>query len=479
MNKAKHSKKHYFILSTKWLFWFTTGVSLGLFFFLSFIFIIFQKKYGNTIYPGVTINNINFGGQTKENVHAYFDNKNQSIEKSLITFTIGADTATISAQNLQLGYNSKLLEQQAYDIGRSTSIFSNVVLIFQAYLNTINLPVSYTYNQDAVLTLLEPNVKKYTIIPTDALFAFQTSNNQQFGKVTSFRPSSDGQEVDTKTAINKLISLIPQILNQNKTQNIIIVVPLKIVKPKISTNDANKFGIKELIGSGTSLFHHSIPGRIYNINLGSGKLNGVLIKPDEIFSFDNTIGDISEETGYKKAYTIQNGRTVLGDGGGVCQISTTLFRAVLNAGLPILERHAHAYRVSYYEAEDPPGFDATVFAPYVDFKFKNDTGNYILVQTIIDPVAQRLSFFLYGTYDGRIVNISKPTVSKLIPPPPDEYQDDPTLPKGTIQQVDFAAYGAHASFTREVTRDGKVLLADNFLSDYQPWQAIFLRGTKE
>jgi vancomycin resistance protein YoaR len=251
------------------------------------------------------------------------------------------------------------------------------------------------------------------------------------------------------------------------------------LKPKISTDKVNNLGIRELIGTGTSLFQHSIPGRIYNVTLASSRLNGILVAPGEVFSFNNALGDVSAFTGYKQAYVIQNGRTVLGDGGGVCQVSTTLFRSVLNAGLPVIERTAHAYRVGYYEEDSSPGLDATVFSPSPDLKFKNDTKNYILIQTVVDPDTLRLTFYLYGTKDGRQVTISTPAVSNQTPPPPDLYQDDPTLPVGEIKQVDFSAWGANVYFTRQVVKNGKTIISETFNSNYRPWQAIYLRGTKQ
>jgi vancomycin resistance protein YoaR len=268
------------------------------------------------------------------------------------------------------------------------------------------------------------------------------------------------------------------VLNYTTQKIVIIPIPVKTIQPTLTTDKVNKMGIKELIGTGTSLFQHSIESRIYNVNLAASRVNGVLVKPGDTFSFDQAVGDVSSLTGYKQAYVIENGKTVLGDGGGVCQVSTTLFRAALNAGLPIVERHAHAYRVGYYEEDSPPGIDATVYVPTVDLKFRNDTGHYILIQSIVDLNTLRLTFMIYGTSDGRISNVSTPVVTNIRPAPPDKYEDDPTLPAGTIKQVDFAASGADATFTRTVTKDGKVLYNDVFTSHYQPWQAVYLRGTK-
>jgi len=166
----------------------------------------------------------------------------------------------------------------------------------------------------------------------------------------------------------------------------------------------------------------------------------------------------------------------LGDGGGVCQVSTTLFRALLDAGLPITERQAHAYRVGYYEQDSPPGIDATVYSPSPDLKFRNDTGNSILIVARANPKNYSLVFELYGTSDGRVATISKPVVTNVVPAPEDLYQDDPTLPTGTVKQIDFKAAGAKVTFKYKVTRNGETLSDRTFTSNYRPWQAIYLRG---
>ena len=182
-------------------------------------------------------------------------------------------------------------------------------------------------------------------------------------------------------------------------------------------------------------------------------------------------------TGYKQAYIIQDGKTVLGDGGGVCQVSTTLFRAVLNSGLSIVERAAHSYRVGYYEQNSGPGLDATVYSPTTDFKFKNDTPANILIQTIYEPKIYKLTVEVYGTSDSRVASTTKPVVTSSTPPPEDLYMDDPTLPVGTVKQVDYKSWGAKVIFDYTVTRNGETLYQKKFVSNYKPWQAKFLRGT--
>lgn len=302
----------------------------------------------------------------------------------------------------------------------------------------------------------------------EGLFEF----NPNTKRVTAFKPSAEGQKLNIDQTYDLIISSLASPDHVWEPINL----PVEIIKPKIQTSDVNSLGIKELLGRGISNFAGSIPNRIYNIGLTAAKINGILVPPGQNFSFNQTVGDITAATGFKQAYVIKEGRTVLDDGGGVCQDSTTLFRAVLNAGLPVIKRTAHAYRVGYYEQGFPPGLDATVFYPSVDFQFKNDTPAHILIQAY--PAGTTLYVDLYGTPDGRTTTLTKPIVTNQTPPPPDLRQDDPTLPKGTVKQVDWSAWGATVSFTRTVTRNGQIIESEVWKSNYKPWQAVYLVGTQ-
>lgn len=300
----------------------------------------------------------------------------------------------------------------------------------------------------------------------EALFNF----DPQTRRVTAFKPAQNGAHLDQDQTGQLIILALQNIRPRH------LSLPVTVTTPKISTSEVNSMGIKELLGRGISNFAGSITNRIYNVNLTASKLNGVLVPPNQIFSFNQTVGDITAATGFKQAYVIKEGRTVLDDGGGVCQDSTTLFRAVLNAGLPVIKRTAHAYRVGYYEQGFPPGLDATVFYPSVDFQFKNDTPSYILIQVYTQGLT--LYVDLYGSSDGRVATISKSIVTDQTPPPPELRQDDPTLPKGTIKQVDFSAWGAKVSFNRTVVRNGEIIISETWRSNYKPWQAVYLVGTQ-
>lgn len=306
--------------------------------------------------------------------------------------------------------------------------------------------------------------------PKNALFQYEA------GRVKLFKPSQDGFELDTNNLKKQIKQTVMEIVSGQTTGNVIINVVGQTTKPQISTLDSNDYGIKELVGQGESWFAHSITNRVHNIALAASRLNGILIAPGEVFSFNKYLGGVSASTGYKASYVIKNGKTILGDGGGVCQVSTTLFRAILNAGLPIVERHPHSYRVSYYEQKSEVGLDATVYAPYVDFKFKNDLKSYLLIQTEVDKKNMHLVFKLYGTKDGRQVKLSRVRIWDQSPPPPPIYQEDPSLPAGTTKQIEWAAWGAKTAFDWTVTKDGQILFQKTFYSAYRPWRAVYLRN---
>ncbi len=305
--------------------------------------------------------------------------------------------------------------------------------------------------------------------PQDARFAFED------GRVEEFAPGKDGVDVNTQSTITNIQTKIEQLINgEAKAEAVEIVV--NRTPPKVTTDKVNELGIKERIGRGESYYAHSIPNRIYNVALASDRINSALIGPGEEVSFNGLVGEVSGATGYRPAYIISGGRTILGDGGGLCQVSTTMFRAAMSAGLPILERWGHAYRVSYYELNSKPGVDATVIAPSKDFRFKNDTPGHILIQTINDPKKLYLVIEIYGTSDGRVATISDPKVWGVSPPPPSIYQDDPSIPAGQLRQVDWSAWGAKASFEYKVVRDGETIQDKTFTTSYRPWANVYLRG---
>lgn len=432
--------------------------------------ILFEKTYQGRVYPHISVGNVDVSGQTPKAIENYWLEKNAPFAATQFELHYDGKVATISGMDLGIGYDATLSATQAYLVGRSKQWLTNLYLkLFQM---PVNISPYFRWNSGVVDSALSAIAVEENIPVTEALFQFQN------GRVTSFRPSANGRRLNIAEANARLTEAF-YTAQRTGTRRFTILMPIDTVRPTVTTDKANTYGIKEQIGTGYSEFAGSTTGRIHNVALAASRINGVLIKPGETFSFNDAVGDITAATGYQSAYIIKDGHTVLGDGGGVCQVSTTLFRAALDAGLPIVERYAHDYRVHYYEEGGfKPGLDATVYGPTYDLKFKNDTANSILIQAQTDTSNLSLTFNLFGTGDGRKSSISNQKLWDSTPPPPDLYQDDPTLPRGTTKQVDFSAWGAKASFDYLVTRAGTVLQQKTFLSDYRPWQAVYLKGVQ-
>lgn len=245
----------------------------------------------------------------------------------------------------------------------------------------------------------------------------------------------------------------------------------------------DSLGIKELVRAETTYFYGSSAERVQNITAAAARFHGLLVAPGETFSMAKGLGDISLDNGFAEALIIYGGRTIKGVGGGVCQVSTTLYRVAFFAGYPIVERHPHAYRVSYYEKTagnhiDPlmAGMDATVYVPVVDFRFTNDTPNWLLMETYVNPEKSSITWKFYSTKDGREVkaDFSGPTNTVAAPEP--LYKENPDLKKGEINQVDWQADGADVTVKRTVIKNGQPYLNDDFVTHYEPWQSVFEYG---
>ncbi len=342
----------------------------------------------------------------------------------------------------------------------------------------LNLGVSL--NHAALVAYLQPVVRDIEQPARDARFHF----DDKTGALTPTVPSQYGQSLDAEAAAKQIeqqllasAARLPGSASPLDTLSArTIGLPVNLTKPTIAMEDAAKFGIKELAAQGVSNFRGSAPGRIQNIRTTTAAMDGIVIPPGAVFSFDQYLPEVVEANGYDDAYIIFADRTVLGPGGGVCQVSTTLFRAAFFGGYPIVERWAHAYRVGFYEP--PTGLDATVFAPSVDLKFKNDTDNYLLIQPKIDLRTTTLTFNFYGTKPNRTVQMDDPIVENIVPHGPAIYTDDPTIKKGVVQQVDFAHDGEDVTIWRNISINGQVVKREKFFSRYQPWVARYAVGTK-
>jgi vancomycin resistance protein YoaR len=316
--------------------------------------------------------------------------------------------------------------------------------------------------------LVEPLRKAVEQKAQNARFKF----NPISGQLTPIVPSRDARTLNVEATLDAIVAAAQS--DNRAVTAVVDVTPAPI--PDTAT--AQELGIVQLITQATTFFKGSSPARLTNVRVAAARFNGLVIPPGGVFSFNEHLGEVTEKEGFQEGLIILGNRTVKGIGGGVCQVSTTAYQAALRAGFPIIERYPHGYRVSYYERGMGPGFDASVFSPYADLKFVNNSPGHLLIETVYDPTRMALTFKFYGTDDGRQVIISPPTITDVVPHGPDIYEPDPDneVPAGKVKQVEYAVNGATVSFTRQVIRNGEVLINERVVSKYVPWQAVYRYG---
>lgn len=283
-------------------------------------------------------------------------------------------------------------------------------------------------------------------------------------RVTEFQLAREGKKLD----ITKNTDKIKKYILANVKE---IELEVLLEKPTVLVRDINDLGISELVGRGESDFRGSPKNRVTNIEIGSKILNGLLIKPGEEFSLLRAQGPITKEAGYLPELVIKGGRTVPELGGGLCQIATTVFRVALDAGVPITQRTPHAFRVIYYE---PAGIDATIYNPSPDFRFVNDFDSWLLLQVKIEGT--KLIFELYGTNDGRKVEIDQPKIFNIVSPGPAKYIETEELKPGERKKVENAVAGANTEFVRTITYSDGEKKEELWESRYRPWPEVWLIG---
>ncbi|MGB9722441.1 MAG: VanW family protein [Chloroflexia bacterium] len=257
------------------------------------------------------------------------------------------------------------------------------------------------------------------------------------GRAAVFRPGRDGLALDLERAPAEVVEALQRRLQGEEVEAVELST---VVLPAGNEDFLAELGVLAPVGEGTSTFVGSSPERAENIRIGGAELHGRLIAPDEVFSLNEALYPITWEKGYRYAPVISGGYLVMGLGGGLCQVATTLYRAVLYSGLEIVERHPHLWRVEYYEQDAPPGFDATISQGGPDLRFRNNTGRYLLIQVETDLEHSRQTIRFYGTPPGWTV---------------------------TIDRYEIGNGGHTVSYRRTVSRDGQVLLQETIYSFYQ------------
>lgn len=323
-------------------------------------------------------------------------------------------------------------------------------------------------DEDALRAYLEEIAPTLAIEPVDARFHFDAET----GQLEPISPSSAGRTLDVGASVVRIV----QELAAGNRYAPLVAPPVAPRYPETST--AEELGIVEQVAEGESYFIGSPSGRDHNIRLAAARFDGVVVAPGETFSFNYYLGPVTAEAGYDESYITAGEQLAIGIGGGICQVSTTAFRAAFWGGYPITERWAHYQRVGYYELRGGGvGMDATVYSPNVDFKFVNDRLTPLLIETEVEEATHRLIFRFYSTDDGRRVESAGAVVSDETEPGAPIYQLVETLAPGTVIPWQSAVGGLTATVERKVyDAAGNLLYDDTIVSKYAPRRAAYHYG---
>ncbi|MCC6639261.1 VanW family protein, partial [Candidatus Falkowbacteria bacterium] len=326
--------------------------------------------------------------------------------------------------------------------------------------------VSLRFNKDELLLFVETIAKEVYQEPKDAVLKF----NDEKTVVTEFVPQQPGQSMNKEVTMQDISDAV-FVRKDYKAK-----ATVSTDEAAVGVGDLNELGIKDLLATGTSDYSGSPTNRRHNIAVGARAFNGVLLAPGEEFSALKYVGEVDEKSGYKPELVIKGNKTEPEYGGGLCQVSSTMFRAALRAGLDITARRNHSYTVRYYS---PIGTDATIYSPAPDFKFLNDTQHHILIHTINDAKNSKLYFEIWGTDDGRTTELTEPVTYDWVQAPPTKIIETLDLKPGEKKCTEVAHSGVKAYFDRIITLADGTKNEERFHSNYRPWQAVCLVGVEK
>jgi len=367
------------------------------------------EKWEDKVYPGITIDNIDVGSMSKEEAKVKLEEvlQNQIREKSLHIKVEDKDFELIYS-DINPDYDIDKAVKQAFNLGKNEGVLAKYSMIKKGEVQDI--PIEFTYDEEKLKSFEESIKNEVNSEPKNATIVISNGS-------ISVQSESDGKTIN----MEELDGRIKEALNSNLNET--IELELETVKATITAEDLSK--IKGPMGTYSSSYGTSALGRSTNIELATKSVNGTILMPGEVFSFNDVVGDRSIERGYQEAGTYVGNKVEPGIGGGICQVSSALYRAAMRANLRSTERTNHSMVVGYME----PGLDATVSYGYLDYKFKNTYDFPIYIEGV--TAGKVATYTIYG--DPAALNGKKyEMVNEIInvyPPETKEVQD-PTLPEG-------------------------------------------------
>ncbi len=251
--------------------------------------------------------------------------------------------------------------------------------------STTKADVKISLNQGAIAAYVANLAQSVNVAPVNATVTMVN------GQPTAATIATNGQQLDQAGSVTAIVAALAK-----PAADRTLALNVAVVTPAVTSDSLSSLGITSLLSEGATTFYGSDANRNTNIRIGADAFNNMLIAPGQTFSFDTLLGPIGPQYGYAPGYVILGNSEQLQYGGGLCQVATTMYRAALLAGLPIVQRENHSFAVSWYVAPyGVPGVDATIYPPDPDLKWTNDTGHYILIQAKMTNTS--LKFDFYGT----------------------------------------------------------------------------------
>ena len=419
------------------------------------------SKWDDKIYPNVQVYGVDIGGLNKEEAINKLDENLQKliIDKKLLV-TSGDSTLELNYSELNPKYNIDEIVGNALKYGKDKSLFERNSLIEGN--ETLELNAEITYDEKQLLAFEEKVKESFSVAPKDAQITISSGS-------INITNETIGKTIDENELHQKLIENINGNINEEKN----IEITLKDTNPKIKAEDLKKITGK--ISNYSSNYKNTGDGRVKNMQIAAETISGTVVMPGEEFSYNALIGDTTPDKGYEKANTYVGDEIVLDYGGGICQVSTTLYRAVMRANIRSTERMNHSMIVSYSE----PGLDATVANGYIDYKFVNTYDFPIYMQGYVSGGV--VDFSIYGnveamgnkTYD--LISVINEKINPEV-----VYKEDNTLEEGKEEVKSYGMTGYKATAYQITYENGVEVNRELISSDtYLKTDTIIRKGTKK
>lgn len=419
------------------------------------------SKYENLIMPGASIEGIDIGGETKDQVIQELNSKyNDEIGNRNIKIKAGDKEYAINYTDLHVEFNIEETVNEAFKYNRDLGYADKLKAIRSPEAK--DFPITFTYNNEIINTVAKTMESEINVAKRDATI---TKSGLGFN-VT--------EEVVGKTLdVQALIDDINAKVTESKEGNIEVVATIKDdaptkTKEKLSTIDT-------VVGTKTTTFGASDWNRSTNISLGAKTINGIVLMPGESFSFNTIIGDTTPDKGYQPGGVYEGDKLEVGYGGGICQVSSTLHNAVLDSGILPDQRLNHNMKVGYV----PEGLDATIAYGWIDYVFTNPYQYPIYIEGYTSGGSVTFNIYSNSVAKGGKTYSFSSEVYETIPVTV-KYEDDPTLPVGTEKVTQPGFPGCRAKAYRTTYENGNVVSTELMNNDkYVPQPQIIKRGTKK